>query len=150
MVIASTVMFRFGKLQQMTGPRNEMSGHAIRVTLITSYRNRRVQGGASQGDFALHTQETPMTSIKKIIPAAIAALALTSASLTLSSQAFAGGHRHGHHGHGHGHHGHHHGHGHGFFGHGHHHHHHHRPHFHVYNSCWKWSPYGPINVCYRY
>ena len=18
----------------------------------------------------------------------------------------------------------------------------------VYNSCWKWSPYGPVNVCY--
>ena len=80
-----------------------------------------------------------MTSIKKIIPAAIAALALTTASLAVPGQAFAGGH--GHHGHhGHGHHGHH--------GHGHHH--HHRHHFYVYNSCWKWTPYGAVNVCYRY
>ena len=23
-------------------------------------------------------------------------------------------------------------------------------HFFAYNSCWKWSPYGPVNVCYRY
>ena len=35
--------------------------------------------------------------------------------------------------------------GHGLFGHGHHHHHR----FFAYNSCWKWSPYGPVNVCYR-
>ena len=26
----------------------------------------------------------------------------------------------------------------------------HRHHFFAYNSCWKWSPYGPVNVCYRY
>ena len=39
-----------------------------------------------------------------------------------------------------------HGHGHGHFGHGHHH--GHRHHFVGYNSCWKWSPYGPVNVCY--
>ena len=23
-------------------------------------------------------------------------------------------------------------------------------HFFAYNSCWKWSPYGPVNVCNRY
>ena len=23
-------------------------------------------------------------------------------------------------------------------------------HFYAYNSCWKWSPYGPVNVCYPY
>jgi hypothetical protein len=88
-----------------------------------------------------------MTSIKKIIPAAIGALALAAASLTIPSQAFAGGHRHhghhGHHGHHHGHFGHRHGHWHG-------HHHHFRPHFYVYNSCWKWTPYGRVNVCYVY
>jgi ABC-type phosphate/phosphonate transport system permease subunit len=22
--------------------------------------------------------------------------------------------------------------------------------FFAYNSCWKWSPYGPVNVCNRY
>jgi hypothetical protein len=22
--------------------------------------------------------------------------------------------------------------------------------FHVHSSCWKWTPYGAINVCYRY
>ncbi|MEH2521898.1 Spy/CpxP family protein refolding chaperone [Bradyrhizobium sp. AZCC 1610] len=85
-----------------------------------------------------------MTKTKKIITAAFAALALTTASLAIPSQAFAGGHG-GHGGHGGGHR--HHGFGHGHFGHGHH---HHRHHFHVYNSCWKWSPYGPVNVCYRY
>lgn len=91
-----------------------------------------------------------MTRVKKTIMAAIAVLALSTASLAVPGQAFAGGHGHGgHHGghgghgghghHGHGHHGHH---GHGHFGHGH--------RFYVYNSCWKWSPYGPINVCRRY
>ena len=90
-----------------------------------------------------------MTKFKTIITAAIAALALTTASLAIPGQAFAGGHGHGGHG------------GHGgqhatesamvisataFFGHGHH---HHRPFF-AYNSCWKWSPYGPVNVCQRY
>jgi hypothetical protein len=92
-----------------------------------------------------------MTKFKKIITAAIAALALSTASLAVPGQAFAGGHGHGGHGGGHGHHGHHgfgHRHGHGIFGHGHHHH-HHRPFF-AYNSCWKWSPYGPVNVCHRY
>ena len=86
-----------------------------------------------------------MTKFKTIITAAIAALALTTASLAVPGQAFAGG-RHGGHG-GHGHFGIGHGHfGHGgFFGHGH----HHRP-FLAYNSCWKWSPYGPVNVCPRY
>ena len=93
-----------------------------------------------------------MTKFKTIITAAIAALALTSASLAVPGQAFAGGHG-GHGGHGGGFGGHGggfgghgigHGHfGHGFFGHGHH---HHRPFF-AYNSCWKWSPYGPVNVC---
>ena len=24
------------------------------------------------------------------------------------------------------------------------------PSFFAYNSCWKWSPYGPVNVCNRY
>ncbi len=24
----------------------------------------------------------------------------------------------------------------------------HRHHFFAHNSCWKWSPYGPVNVCY--
>ena len=76
-----------------------------------------------------------MTKIKTIITAAIAALALTTASLAIPGQAFAGGHGHGGHG------------GHGIFGHGHHHHH---RHFFAYNSCWKWSPYGPVNVCNRY
>ena len=28
--------------------------------------------------------------------------------------------------------------------------HHHHRHFFAYNSCWKWSPYGPVNVCARY
>ncbi|WP_082646416.1 hypothetical protein [Bradyrhizobium valentinum] len=87
-----------------------------------------------------------MTKIKTIITATIAALALTTASLAIPSQASAGGRGHGgHRGHGGGH-GHH-GHGHHHHGHGHH---GHRHHFHVYNSCWKWSPYGPVNVCYRY
>ena len=83
-----------------------------------------------------------MTKFKTIITAAIAALALTTASLAVPGQALArGGHGgHGGHGIGHGHFGH------GFFGHGHH---HHRPFF-AYNSCWKWSPYGPVNVCPRY
>jgi hypothetical protein len=100
---------------------------------------------------ALHTEETStMFSIKKIIPAAIGALALAAASLTIPATAFAGGHGHGH-GHGHGGFGH--GHGHGFgHGFGHHHghfwghRHHYRPFF-VYNSCWKWTPYGKVNVC---
>ena len=89
-----------------------------------------------------------MTKIKKITSAAITALALATASLAVPGQAFAGGH--GGHGGGHGHHGHGggHGHGHGLFGHGHHH--GHRHHFVGYNSCWKWSPYGPVNVCNRY
>lgn len=91
-----------------------------------------------------------MTKFKTIITAAIAALALTTASVAVSGQAFAGGrHGGGHgggHGHGHGHHGFGHG-GHGIFGHGHHH--HYRP-FVAYNSCWKWSPYGPVNVCRYY
>jgi hypothetical protein len=78
-----------------------------------------------------------MTKIKKITSAAIAALALATASLAVPGQAFAGGH--GGHGGGHGL-------GHGLFGHGHHH--GHRHHFICYNSCWKWSPYGPVNVCY--
>jgi len=87
-----------------------------------------------------------MTKMKKITTAAIAALALTTASLAIPGQAFAGGHGgHGGHGGGHGYHGFGHGHfGHGFFGHG------HRHHFYAYNSCWKWSPYGPVNVCYPY
>jgi hypothetical protein len=82
-----------------------------------------------------------MTKTKTIITAAIAALALATASLAIPGQAFAGGHGGlgGHGGHGH------HGFGHGLFGHGHHHHHR----FFAYNSCWKWSPYGPVNVCYR-
>jgi hypothetical protein len=85
-----------------------------------------------------------MTKFKTIITAAIAALVLTTASLAVPGQAFAGG-GHGHFGIGHGHFGHgHFGHG-GFFGHGH----HHRP-FLAYNSCWKWSPYGPVNVCPRF
>jgi hypothetical protein len=95
---------------------------------------------------ALQTQESSMISMKKIIPAVFGALALAAASLTIPGQAFAGGgHGHGHGGFGHGHFGH----GHGF---GHHHghfwghHHHHRPFF-VYNSCWKWTPYGRVNVC---
>ena len=79
-----------------------------------------------------------MTKFKMITTAAIAALALSTASLAIPSQAFAGGHGHGGFGGGHGHHGF----GHGFFGHG------HRHHFFAYNSCWKWSPYGPVNVCY--
>jgi len=86
-----------------------------------------------------------MTKIKMITTAAIAALALTTASLAIPGQAFAGGHG-GHGGHfgGHGHLGFGHGHfGHGLFGHGH-------RHFFAYNSCWKWSPYGPVHVCYRY
>jgi len=88
-----------------------------------------------------------MTKFKTIITAAIAALALTTASLAIPGQAFAGGHGHGGHG-GHGHHGIGGGHfGHGLFGGGHHHHH---RHFFAYNSCWKWSPYGPVNVCNRY
>lgn len=60
----------------------------------------------------------------------IAALALITASLAIPSEAFAGGH--GGHGWGHGHHryGHH-------FGYAH-------------NSCWKWTPHGPINICFRY
>ena len=88
-----------------------------------------------------------MTKFKTIITAAIAALALTTASLAIPGQAFAGGHGHGGHG------------GHGeprdrrrsFWP---------RPfwgwssppsrHFFAYNSCWKWSPYGPVNVCNRY
>ena len=84
-----------------------------------------------------------MTKMKKITTAAIAALALTTASLAIPGQAFAGGHGgHGGHGGGHGFGG---GHfGHGFFGYG------HRHHFYAYNSCWKWSPYGPVNVCYPY
>lgn len=81
-----------------------------------------------------------MTSIKKIIPAAFGALALAAASLTIPAPAFAGGHGHGHGGFGHGHgFGHRHGH---FFGHRH----HYRP-FLVYNSCWKWTSYGRVNVC---
>ena len=89
-----------------------------------------------------------MTKFKTIITAAIAALALTTASLAVPGQAFAGGHGgHGGHGGGFGGHGIGHGHfGHGFFGHGHH---HYRPFF-AYNSCWKWSPYGPVNVCQRF
>src|SRR4029453_9601392 len=102
--------------------------------------------GSSQGDPRSAQEETSMTKFKTIITAAIAALALTTASLAIPGQAFAGGHGHGGHG-GHGHHGIGGGHfGHGFFG-GHttqlH-------HFFAYNSCWKWSPYGPVNVCYRY
>lgn len=98
-----------------------------------------------------------MARIKKIITAAVAALALTTASLAIPGQAFAGGGHghgghgshggHGGHGGGHGHHGHYGHHGHGHHGHGHHGHGHH---FHVHNSCWKWTPYGSINVCYRY
>ena len=87
-----------------------------------------------------------MTKFKTIITAAVAALALTTASLSIPGQAFAGGHGHGGHG-GHGHHGIGGGHGHALFGHGHHH--HHRLFF-AYNSCWKWSPYGPVNVCRIY
>jgi len=88
-----------------------------------------------------------MTKFKTIITAAVAALALTTASLAIPGQALAGGHGHGGHG-GHGHHGIGGGHfGHGLFGGGHHHHH---RHFFGYNSCWKWSPYGPVNVCNRY
>jgi hypothetical protein len=95
---------------------------------------------------ALLTQEDLMISIKKIIPAAIGALALAAASLTIPGPAFAGGHGHGH---GHGGFGHGHGFGHGFgHGHGHFwgHHHHYRP-FYVYNSCWKWTSYSRVNVC---
>ena len=80
-----------------------------------------------------------MTKFKTIITAAIAALALTTASLAVPGQAFARG-GHGGHGIGHGHFG-----GHGIFGHGY----HHRQFF-AYNSCWKWSPYGPVNVCRSY
>jgi hypothetical protein len=98
-----------------------------------------------------------MTKFKTILTAAIAALALTTASLAIPGEAFAGGRHggghggghggHGGHGGGHGHHGMGHGHfGHGHFGHGHHHH----RHFYAYNSCWKWSPYGPVNVCRHY
>jgi len=89
-----------------------------------------------------------MTKFKMITTAAIAALALSTASLAVPGQAFAGGHGghgggHGH-GFGHGHFGH--GHfGHGLFGHGYRH-----RHFFAYNSCWKWSPYGPVNVCNPY
>ena len=39
-----------------------------------------------------------MTKINKIITAAVAALALTTASLAIPGQAFAGGHGHGGHG----------------------------------------------------
>jgi hypothetical protein len=93
-----------------------------------------------------------MTKIMKTVMAAIAALALTTGSMAISSQAFAGGKHgggHGHHGgHGHGGHGHH---GHGHHGHhGHHHHWHGGHHFYAHNSCWKWTPRGPINICYRY
>jgi hypothetical protein len=90
---------------------------------------------------ALPNQETFMPRIKSTITAAIAALALTTASFAISSQAFAGGHGHGGHGHGHF--------GRGHFGHGHFGHGHFGHRFYAYNSCWKWTPYGPINVCYR-
>ena len=73
-----------------------------------------------------------MTKFKMITTAAIAALALSTASLAIPGQAFAGGHG-GHGG------------GHGGFGHGYRH-----RHFFAYNSCWKWSPYGPVNVCNPY
>ncbi len=84
-----------------------------------------------------------MTRINKVVMAAIAALALTTAWLAVPSQAFAGGGHgkgHGHHGHGH--------HAHGHHGHGHHGRSHHR-HGHYYvQSCWKWTHHGLINICY--
>ena len=82
-----------------------------------------------------------MTTIKKTVTVAIAALALTTASFAISVRLSPAvmatavmaitvvtvtDFGHGHFGHGH-------------FGHR----------FYAYNSCWKWSPYGPINVCYR-
>ena len=81
-----------------------------------------------------------MSTIKNTILAAAAALTLTTASFAVPGQAFAGGHGHGGHGHG----------GHGHFGHGHFGHGHFGHRFAIYNSCWKWTPRGPINVCYRY
>ena len=88
-----------------------------------------------------------MTRINKIVMAAIAALALTTASLAIPSQAFAGGGHGKGHGKGHGHHAH----GHGHHGHGHHGHHgrRHNRHGHYYvHSCWRWTHHGPINICY--
>jgi hypothetical protein len=118
-----------------------------RVISVTFYRSPAPLGmDHRRAILPCSIKETSMTKFKTFITAAIAALALTTASLAVPGQAFAGGRHggfgHGHHGIGHGHFG-----GHGIFGHGHHH--HHRPFF-AYNSCWKWSPYGPVNVCRYY
>ena len=89
-----------------------------------------------------------MTTTKKIITAAIAALALTTASLVSMGDAFANGGQGGHvRGHGSGHYssGYH---GDGQYGSGHYFNGHHFGYSH--NSCWKWTPYGSINVCASY
>jgi opacity protein-like surface antigen len=86
-----------------------------------------------------------MTKMKQILTAALAVAALGTASIAASTDADArgrGGHHGGHHGgakffHGGGKH---------FGGH----HFRHRNHFrygYAYNSCWKYTPYGLVNVC---
>ena len=84
-------------------------------------------------------------TIKKLLTVALAVAALGTASIAASTDADArGGHGGGRGFHGGG----------TFFGggkhFGHHHHFRHRHHFHygyAYNTCWKYTPYGLVNVC---
>jgi hypothetical protein len=120
------------------------------VTAVTSPRKASPYGaGISEGaTLSLQNQEkTTMTKMKQILTAALAVAALGTASIAASSDALAkGGHRGGgfhgggkffHGGKHFGHHGHHrHWHFKRFYGYG-----------YGYNTCWKYTPYGLVNVC---
>jgi hypothetical protein len=86
-----------------------------------------------------------MTKTKKLLTAALAVVALGTASIAASSDASArGGHGgRGFHGHGGGKHFH----GGRHFGHRWHHHHRHFRFGFAYNTCWKYTPVGLVNVC---